>query len=558
MRRTTAVLVFALALLGAGCNTAPPSTNSGSLPSPGPNEVRLLFTYGSEKQSWVEDVVGAFNHAGVHTASGKLVTVQALPKGSGELVEDVLSGKDQADIASPASELFLKLGNARSRAAIGQDLIETTQSLVVSPVVIAMWKPMAEALGWPKKPVGWSDILELSRSEEGWGRYGYPQWGRFRFGHTHPEYSNSGLIALLAENYAAAGKRQALTPADATSPRAEAFVRGIEDSVVHYGSSTGFFGQKLAAGGPEYLSAAVLYENMVVESYSRQAKTPFPLVAVYPKEGTFWSDHPVGIIHRGWVTPERRAAAQLFLSFLLAKPQQEKALRYGFRPGAAEVPTGAPIDAAHGVDPAQPVATLGIPSTETIASVEQAWRVAEKKPADIALVLDTSGSMRDENKMAGAQAGAKQLVSLLGSSDTLTLVPFSSTVNWAAIDQELGSSRQKAMSIIDSLFADGGTHLYDAVDQAYRHLRKEPANRIRAVVVLTDGADETSSESLRDLLSTIRGNSEDQSIRIFTIAYGSDAERGVLQQIASSAQGKAYTGNPSNVVEVFRDISTFF
>src|SRR5262249_62237057 len=75
-----------------------------------------------------------------------------------------------------------------------------------------MWKPMAEALGWGKKPIGWSDIFALARNQKGWDAYGYPQWGRFKFGHTHPQFSNSGLISLFAEVYAASGKTAGITP----------------------------------------------------------------------------------------------------------------------------------------------------------------------------------------------------------------------------------------------------------------------------------------------------------------------------------------------------------
>jgi Ca-activated chloride channel homolog len=106
--------------------------------------------------------------------------------------------------------------------------------------------------------------------------------------------------------------------------------------MVHYGSSTGFFGRKLFDSGPEYLSAAVLYESMVVESYGNAKTMAFPVVALYPKEGTFWSDHPVGIVERDWVTPERREAAQTYINYLLAAQSQQKALAYGFRPGSPD------------------------------------------------------------------------------------------------------------------------------------------------------------------------------------------------------------------------------
>ena len=45
---------------------------------------------------------------------------------------------------------------------------------------------------------------------------------------------------------------------------------------------------------------------MVIESYGADPATPLPVVAVYPKEGTFWSDHPVGIVQRDWVDDEHK------------------------------------------------------------------------------------------------------------------------------------------------------------------------------------------------------------------------------------------------------------
>jgi Ca-activated chloride channel family protein len=525
---------------------------------PAADEIRLIFAYGSEKQKWIEDSTAAFNASGARTKSGQRITVKAIPKGSGECVDDLSSGREHDDLISPASNIFLKLGNAQSRASTGKDLIGSTQSLVLSPVVIAMWKPMAEAIGWGKKPVGWADILALARNKQGWTAYGFPQWGSFKFGHTHPAYSNSGILSLIAENYAATGKVRSLTMADVQSAKTRDFVDGIEASMVHYGSSTGFFGRKLFDNGPEYLSAAVLYESMVVESYSNAKTMPFPVVAIYPKEGTFWSDHPVGIVERDWVTPERREAAQIYINYLLAAPQQQKALTYGFRPGSPDVPVGAPIDAEHGVDPKQPVTTLEVPSSEVVNAIQHLWDSEEKKPADIALVLDTSGSMSQEAKMPNAKAGARQLVSLLSDKDDFSLIPFSNVPSWATTDQPLASSRKPSLDAVDSVFPGGETALYDAIDEAYAHLQRRPAEHIRAIVVLTDGEDNKSTVTLNELLSRIRSDSEARNIRIYTIAYGSDAERRTLAEIADATQGKAYEGTPQNIVEVFRDISTFF
>ena len=545
-------------ILQSGCKRSSSASSSSQSENAAPSgSLELVFTYGSEKENWIKDVSDSFNRAGNKTSNGQRIFVRAIPMGSGESIDDILSGNTKAHITSPASAAFITLGNAQSRAKTGQDLVGSTENLVLSPVVIAMWKPMADAIGYGKKPIGWSDILALARSDRGWAQYGFPQWGQFKFGHTHPQYSNSGLISVIAEVYAANRKTSNLTLQDVQNPRTADFVRGVEHSVVHYGSSTGFFGRKMFAAGPQYLSAAVLYESMVIESYSQNLQ--FPVVAIYPKEGTFWSDHPIGIVNRDWVTPAHKEAAQIYIKYLLARPQQERAMQYGFRPGAVDVPLAAPIDAAHGVDPKEPKTTLEVPPADVINSVLESWK-EHKKSADVVLVLDTSGSMNEEQKMQNAREGAKQLVSMLDESDTFSLLPFSTRMNWAFQDLPVKTGRQRAEQTISGLFADGGTALYDSIDAAYKHLLDKgmKSDNIRAVVVLTDGADTESQDKLEDLLQHIQQNSEQRPISIFSIAYGKDARRDVLKKISESTQARMYEGTPRNIVEVFREISTFF
>lgn len=70
------------------------------------------------------------------------------------------------------------------------------------PLGIAMWKPMAVALGWPERAISFRDIMSLAMSSTGWGSLGYPQWGTFKFGHGHAKYSNSGRLTVTAALYA--------------------------------------------------------------------------------------------------------------------------------------------------------------------------------------------------------------------------------------------------------------------------------------------------------------------------------------------------------------------
>jgi Ca-activated chloride channel family protein len=553
-------LALAAVSIFGGCGRKPaPAPEKGSSQSAPSGALELIFPYGSEKEGWINEVTSAFNRENHKLSDGRPIYVRAIPLGSGETIDEILAGRLQAHIASPASAAFIKLGNAESRAKYGHDLIANTDNLLLSPVVIAMWKPMAEAIGWGAKPIGWSEILALARNPKGWASYNFPQWGQFKFGHTHPQYSNSGLISLIAEVYAASGKTKGLVPGDLAKPKTAEFLNAIEGSVVHYGSSTGFFGRKMFDNGPQYLSAAVLYESMVVESYGQSAKMPFPVVAVYPKEGTFWSDHPIGVVERDWVTPDHRAAAKIYIQYLLAKPQQEKALNFGFRPASVDIAVGAPIDPAHGVDPKEPKTTLETPSAEIIHGILNLWQV-QKKSAEVVLVMDISGSMNDDAKLENAKIGARQLVELMNDGDTFSLLPFSNEFTWAAQDVSLKTERAQIVTQINSLFAHGGTALYDSIDAAYQHLYTRPKQdrKIQAVVVLTDGDDNESKTKLDALMSRIRFDGENRTIRVFTIAYGADARKDILKRIAESTQAKSYEGNPKNIVTVFRDISTFF
>jgi Ca-activated chloride channel homolog len=72
----------------AGCSKEG-SNDSQKDPVP-KNAVRLLFTYGSEKEDWVKDVTADFNQGGHKIKSGKPIYVDAVPEGSGECIDNII------------------------------------------------------------------------------------------------------------------------------------------------------------------------------------------------------------------------------------------------------------------------------------------------------------------------------------------------------------------------------------------------------------------------------------------------------------------------------------
>jgi Ca-activated chloride channel family protein len=538
--------------------SAAPSASVAKLAGP---QLTLTIAYGSEKKTWLEEQAKKFGATSPRTASGRQITIQTIAEGSGEAVDAIVNGTQKPHVFSPASGLYVGMLNSAWQKAKSatKPLAPAGDPLVLSPIVVAMWKPMAEALGWPKKALGWSDFVKVSTDAKGWGGYGHAEWGRFKLGHTHPEYSNSGLQAIVAEAYAGAKKTRGLTVADAEAKATVAFFSSVEQSIVHYGKSTGFFADKMLERGPSYVSAAVLYENLVIESYSKPNPAGMPLVAVYPVEGTFWSDHPYSVLDAPWVGPEEREAAKMFFDFLKATPQQTRALELGFRPADTKIAINAPIDEAHGVDAKQPQTLLEVPSSEVIDKLITVWRDSAKRATDVELVFDKSGSMNGK-PLIEAKRGANAFIDMLHDRDDVTLLFFDGTVYPAFGPKPLKTARAEVHGRIDGTIADGRTALYDAIALAYDAAQKRSKtapDRMHAVVVMTDGKDEGSTLQLDALKQRLSGE-VDGSVKVFTIAYGDEADERILGSIAEAAKGTTAKGKPETIVDLFKDMASFF
>ena len=142
------------------------------------------------------------------TVDGRSIFVTGVPASSGDVEMKIVRGRMKPHAWSPASSLWGRLLNHEAdRKFVGDE----NPSLASSPVVIAMWEPFARALGWPRKAIGFKDILELSTTKSNWAEHGLPTYGHFKLGHTNPDFSTSGLSFVAAQYYTATGKREGLT-----------------------------------------------------------------------------------------------------------------------------------------------------------------------------------------------------------------------------------------------------------------------------------------------------------------------------------------------------------
>ena len=89
--------------------------------------------------------------------------------------------------------------------------------------------------------------------------------------------------------------------------------------------------------GPSKYDIAVVYENLAV-SRLENAQGRWGSLKIYYPAITLWSDHPIALLDAEWVTAAQKVAARRLIAFLRSRPQQQRALAFGFRPADPAVP----------------------------------------------------------------------------------------------------------------------------------------------------------------------------------------------------------------------------
>jgi Ca-activated chloride channel family protein len=410
------------------------------------------------------------------------------------------------------------------------------------------------------------DLLNVLKSPNGWQDYGIAGGRRtVYYGHTDPNISSTGLSMLIAEFYASArgngftGRR--LTMDQVNDQKVQDGVRQIEELIRHYSSRTTEFKEYIAQG-PDYLDFVALEENdlIFINEGKTQYKPPEKLVALYPKEGTFWHEHPFGIVNADWTTQEQRDAAAVFTKYVLTPDVQKQIMAQGFRPANPDVKLEYPFVEANGVTVEGPKTILDVPAPDVVAAIQQSWSFV-KKQADIMLLFDTSASMSQDNKLEQAKQAALAFLDKMSPNNRVGMARFSNDVEVQIplTNYETVSTRIKGY--IQSLRADGGTELYMAVRDIVNQMNQETdENRIRAVVLLSDGADTgDQGVTLNDAIQAINASRESLNPVIFIpVAYGSDADVDKLNSLARASATKVQSGDPQNILSVLQIISSYF
>ena len=168
----------------------------------------------------------------------------------------------------------------------------------------------------------------------------------------------------------------------------------------------------------------------------------------------------------------------------------------------------------------------------------------EDVPVSLGILIDNSGSMRD--KRQAVNQAALNLVKASNPDDEVFVVNFNDE---AYIDQDFTADLKKLRDGLEHIDSRGGTAMYDAVVASADHLAKAGRKEKKVLLVVTDGEDNASRDTLEQAVRRIQ---DEKGPTIYTIGLlGTEKQkraRRALEALSLQTGGVGYF--PKDLSEV--------
>src|SRR5262252_6974876 len=296
--------------------------------------VEIGIAYGTEKQRWLEWAVAEF----AKTSEGKRIKVNLIPMGSLEGAHAILSGDQRINVWSPASAAYKDIFVQEWQVKYNDNPIIREEPIALTPMVFVVWDERYQAFVQKYKVMSFDTVAQALQAKGGWDEIAHhPDWGLFKFGHTHPNQSNSGLMTIVLAAYSYHHKTKDLTLKDVLDVNFQKWLDELERGATGMSNSTGNMMREMVLKGPSSYDGLLVYENVAID-YLKNAEGRWGQLRVAYPEYNAWNENPYYIINASWSTSDQRKAADTFLNFLLTESVQKESLAHGFRPANPNVP----------------------------------------------------------------------------------------------------------------------------------------------------------------------------------------------------------------------------
>ena len=180
---------------------------------------------------------------------------------------------------------------------------------------------------------------------------------------------------------------------------------------------------------------------------------------------------------------------------------------------------------------------------EVRLSADPAERSGDRAPFALAIALDTSGSMMEDEKLDQAKRAVLELVRDMRDDDQIAVVRYS---DYATVVQPLArvaDVRETLAVQVRQLEAAGGTAIPRGLQSALGLLQEAGRGRVRRVVLVSDGLDSSRLES-----EHLAKQSFDHGVTISSLGIGLDFDESYMGAVAREGHGNfAYVKDGSTL-----------
>lgn len=175
----------------------------------------------------------------------------------------------------------------------------------------------------------------------------------------------------------------------------------------------------------------------------------------------------------------------------------------------------------------------------------------ERIPANIAIVLDKSGSMQGE-KILQAREAAIMAINRLSDQDIVSVVSYDSRVQVVVPATRVSDKHQIARAI-RNIHANGNTALFAGVSKGAQELRKFlDLNKVNRVILLSDGLANVGPSTPNEL-GQLGLSLAKEGMSVTTIGLGLGYNEDLMTQLAGYSDGNhAFVENAEDLASIFQ------
>jgi Ca-activated chloride channel family protein len=158
-------------------------------------------------------------------------------------------------------------------------------------------------------------------------------------------------------------------------------------------------------------------------------------------------------------------------------------------------------------------------------------------PRNLVFLIDTSGSMEDENKLPLLRRSFAALLDTMRENDTVSMVAYAGS-SGLVLPPTAGSRKAEILSALDRLSAGGSTNGGEGIQLAYQTALSSFKNGgVNRVILATDGDFNVGVTNQSDLVSMIE-QKRDSGVFLTVLGYGmGNYKDSTLEKLADSGNG---------------------